>query len=386
MANVARLARRSIEGLPYLRKEMSRRLSIKTGKVLATPTSYYVIFSGKCNLACPFCTIHTVTEPMLSEEVMFRIVREAKELSGSGFNISLSGGEPMIYKPLYNVLELAQQLDVNFGFTTNGLGLTKQNVDRLIAFNPFNVNVSVESIDAKINEALRPFPEGTKRTLEGVDRLLEAKRRTGSRISIIIKPTIMEQNYRTLPDLVRYFGKNGGVQVNFQPYVGRREDPFYVKDLKRLAEVIAELKTLLQEGYPIIGNYHTIDGFFAYISNPPAQDGLSYLNLEGGKRNCDIGLRSMFIYFAGDVHFCDFLKQSIGNVHEQSLSEIYYGEIANAQRRRMVYCNIDCMQTCKRPTPLLAKAKAFLRMGEGAGDWHAGQPAEAANSAAAVSS
>ena len=352
-----------MEGMPYLKKELGRRLSLRTGKVLATPSTYYVIFSGRCNLACPFCTIHKITEPMLSEEVMFRIVREAKELSGSGFNISLSGGEPMIYKPLYKTLELAQQLGVNFGFTTNGLGLTKQNVDRLIAADPFNVNVSLESVDPKINEALRPFPEGTKRTLEGIEVLLEAKRRTGSRVSIIVKPTIMNQNYEGLPDLVRYFGKSGGVQVNFQPYVGQREDPFPVRDLKKLAEVITELKGLLQDGYPIIGNEDTIDGFLAYISNPPTQDGLSYLNLEGRKRNCDIGHRSMFIYFGGDVHFCDFLKQSIGNVHQQSLSEIYYGEIANAQRRGMVHCNIDCMQTCKRPTPLLAKAKAFLRMG-----------------------
>jgi len=363
MHNIATLARRSVEGLPYLRKEVAKRLSLRTGRVLTTPTTYYVIFSGRCNLACPFCTIHTVTEPMLSEEVMLRLIREAKELSGSGFNISLSGGEPMIYRPLYKALELAQQIGVNFGFTTNGLGLTKQNVERLIASDPFNVNVSIESIDAKINEALRPFPEGTKRTLEGVNCLLEAKRRTGSRVSVIIKPTIMDQNYRTLPDLVRHFGKNGGVQVNFQPYVGPREDRFHVRDLKQLTEVIAELKTLRHEGYPIIGNDSTIDGFLAYISNPPTPDGLSYLNLDGGKRNCDIGLRTMFVYYQGDVHFCDFLKQPIGNVYKRSLSEIYYGETADAQRERMVYCNIDCMQTCKRPTPLLAKARAFLNMG-----------------------
>ena len=362
MASIVRLASRSVEGLPYLKKELGRRVSLRTGSVLTTPTTYYVVFSGKCNLACPFCTIHKITEPMLTEEVMFKIVREAKELSGSGFNISLSGGEPMIFKPLYRTLELAQELGVNFGFTTNGLGLTKQNVDRIIAADPFNVNVSLESVDPKVNEALRPFPEGTKRTIEGIQNLMEAKRRTGARLSVIVKPTIMEQNYRRLPELVRYFGKDG-VQLNFQPYVGQKDDPFQVRDLKDLGAVLDELKGMLHDGYPIIGNDDTIDGFLAYMSNPPQPDGLSYLNLDGGKRNCDIGLRTMFVYFQGDVHFCDFLKQPIGNVYKQSLSEIYYGETANAQRRRMVYCNIDCMQTCKRPTPLLTKAKAFLRMG-----------------------
>src|SRR6185369_1172207 len=163
MASVSALAGRFVEGVPYLQKEVARRVSIKTGKVLATPTNYYVIFSGRCNLACPFCTIHKMVDPTLSEEVMFRIVREAKALSGKGFNISLSGGEPTIYRPLYEVLELSHKLGVNFGFTTNGLALTKQNVERIISYDPFNVNISIESVDAEVNDALRPFANGLKR-------------------------------------------------------------------------------------------------------------------------------------------------------------------------------------------------------------------------------
>ena len=363
MGNLSRKARRCIQGMPYLRKELARRISIRTGKVLVAPTTYYVIFSGRCNLACPFCTIHTAVEPILPDEVMLRIVRQAAELSGSGFSISLSGGEPMIYPALYPALELAQKLGIDFGFTTNGLALTRANVQRVVAYNPFNINVSIESADAKINEALRPFPNGTKRSLDAVDWLSEEKERTGSRLSLIVKPTIMEQNYRSLPDLVRHFGKHSKVQINFQPYVGPREQPFWVKDLARLAEVFAELQALQREGYSIIGNQQTFEGFLAYMSNPPLQGNLSYLDLQGHKRNCDIGLRSMFIFPNGEVHFCDFLSQPIGNVHQQSLAEIYSGKIADAQRRRMVFCNIDCQQACKRPVPLWVKAKTFLKMG-----------------------
>ncbi len=294
---------------------------------------------------------------------MLRIVRQAKELSGTGFNISLSGGEPMIYKPLYEALELSHELGVDFGFTTNGLGLVKKNVDRIIGSNPFNVNISLESVDPKINESLRPFADGTSRTLEGLKLLLEEKRRVRARTSVIIKPTIMEQNYRTLPDLVRHFGKDSGVQVNFQPYVGEKGAPFWVLDLQNLRRIIEELKELQRNGYPIIGNEQTLENFFVYLSKPPINGTMKALDLEGGKRNCDIGLRSMFIYPDGSVHFCDFLKQAIGNIHKQSLSEIYYGAMADSQRAGMVYCDIDCQQTCKRPTPLVAKAKAFLRMG-----------------------
>jgi MoaA/NifB/PqqE/SkfB family radical SAM enzyme len=364
MSEFVRIARQSVRGLPYLQKELARRISLRTGKVLATPVTYYVIFSGRCNLACPFCTIHTAVDPTLSKEVMLRIVREAQALSGRGFNISLSGGEPTIYPPLYDALELAHQLGVNFGFTTNGLALTKSNVQRIVAHDPFNINVSIESVHPETNEALRPFRDGTKRALEGIQFLLEEKERTGARLGITVKPTIMEQNYRTLPDLVRHFGRPAKVQVNFQPYVGPAGAPYWIKDLKDLGRVLEELKALQREGYPIIGSPDVFEGFLTYFTHPPCTgEHYSYLDLQGAKRNCDIGLRSMFIYPNGDVAFCDFLNQPIGNVNGQSLSEIYYGEIASRQRRRMVYCNIDCQQTCKRPTPLLVKARAFLRMG-----------------------
>jgi MoaA/NifB/PqqE/SkfB family radical SAM enzyme len=363
MPELKRVAKQCLAGVPYLKKELARRVSLSTGKVLTTPMTYYVIFSGRCNLACTYCYIYRETEPSLSGEDMFRIVRQAKDLSGKGFNISLSGGEPMIFKPLYDTLALAHKLGVNFGFTTNGLALTKSNVEKALAYDPFNVNISLDSTDPKVNESLRPFPDGTRKTLEGIDNLLAEKERTGSRVSIIVKPTIMEQNFRTLPDLVRHFGKGSKVQVNFQPYVGHVGSPFWVKDFQGLRQVIDEIQALQHEGYSVIGNPSTFNGFYDYLSHPPSQTDLRTLDLEGHKRNCDIGLRTMFVYANGDVFFCDFLKKPIGNIHSNSLSDIYYGAAADSQRRIMVNCAIDCQQACKRPVPLWVKARSWLRMG-----------------------
>ena len=354
---------RCIAGLPYLKKDLGRRASLCMGRALTAPSAYYVIFSGRCNLACPFCFFHRQPDPTLPEEMMLRIVREAKDLSGSGFHISVSGGEPLIYNGLYPALELAQKLRVDFGFTTNALSLTRTNVQRVVACDPFNINISIESVDPAINETLRPFPGGTRRALEAISDLVEEKRRVGSRVSLIIKPTIMDQNYRTLPDLVRHFGKNGGVQINFQPFAGLRDEPYWVKDLVRLKAVLEELDALRAEGYPIIADRQTFEAFLSYLKNPPPEGSHGHLDLRGRKRNCDIGLRSMFVLPNGNVHACDFLTQPLGNLYQQTLREIYRGKVAADQRRRMVYCDIDCQQTCNRPVSLWVKAKTFLRMG-----------------------
>jgi MoaA/NifB/PqqE/SkfB family radical SAM enzyme len=363
MPDVVRIATQVVRGLPYLQKELGRDLSLKTGRVFATPSTYYVIFSGRCNLACTFCSIYHQTDPTLTAETMFRIVREAKELSKSGFNISLSGGEPTIYKPLYDTLKLAQDLGVNFGFTTNALALTKDNVRRILSYDPFNINISLESVDPAINEYLRPIKDGTRRTLDGINNVLAEKERTGARVSVIVKPTIMEQNYRKLPDLIRHFSRHSKVQINFQPFVGAAGDPHWVKDINGLRAMLEEVRALQHDGYSIVGNDEVFDGFLEYFRQPPDHAALRHLDLNGEKRNCDIGLRSMFIYPNGDVFFCDFLKKPIGNIYKQSLREIYYAETADRQRKIMVTCNIDCQQTCKRKTPLLVKARAFIRMG-----------------------
>jgi len=37
--------------------------------------------------------------------------------------------------------------------------------------------------------------------------------------------------------------------------------------------------------------------------------------------------------------------------------------VADEQRAKAVYCDLDCQTTCKGPIPLSVKAGAFLRMG-----------------------
>ena len=357
----ARIARQVIAGIPYLQKEIARSISLHTGQVLVTPATYYIIFGGRCNLECPFCTIYPRVEPSLTGDEVLRIIRQAKELSGRGFNISLSGGEPTIYKPLFDCLELAHQLGVNFGFTTNGLALTKTNIQRILACDPFNINVSLESVDPKINDSLRPMENSTARTLAAIENLVAEKERIGARVSIIIKPTIMEQNYRGLPELARHFGKNSPVQIHMQPYVGKTGDRFWVQDKANLRRVLDELIALREQGYRLIGDRPQFDRFYEYLSDPPAAT-IRRFDLNGEKRNCDIGLRTLYVEPNGDVFFCDYLKP-IGNIRQNSLSELYYGTNAAGQRKTMITCNIDCQQTCKRKVPVLSKARAFLRMG-----------------------
>jgi MoaA/NifB/PqqE/SkfB family radical SAM enzyme len=352
-------------GVPYVKNEVGRALSVRTNRVFATPQVYYIVYGFQCNAACTFCFADLKSDVKINKEAMLRIVREARELSGTGFHISLSGGEPLIYEPLFETLELAHRLNVNLGFTTNGYLLTRQNVAKALEQEPFNINVSLESITPEINEKLRPRKNGTQQTLEGIDHLVTEKRRRGSRVSTLIKPTVMEQNYRTLPELVRYFDRYPEVQVSPQPYMGVPDSGFWIEDVDEFERVTKELCELRKAGSGLLPSEATLNEWTAYFSKRPqtSSTAVNRIHLNGIQRGCDIGYRSLEILANGSVHFCDLLERPIGSIYEQSLKDIYYGEVARRVRKRINYCDIDCQCTCQRPIPLSTKVRAFLRMG-----------------------
>ena len=233
--------------------------------------------------------------------------------------------------------------------------LTQANVARILRHDPFNINVSLESVDPQVNESLRPRKNGTRQTLEGIENVVQEKRRCGSRVSMIVKPTIMEQNYRTLPELVRYFGRYPEVQISPQPYFGTLDSGFWIKDVAGFERVAEELKELRKSGARLLSDERALDGFVSYFRTPAKSQSIARIDLGGQARHCDIGYRSLEIFSDGSVQFCDLLKTEIGNVNRQSLSDIYYGEAARRHRERIARCNLNCQRTCQRPISLPRK-------------------------------
>jgi hypothetical protein len=52
--------------------------------------------------------------------------------------------------------------------------------------------------------------------------------------------------------------------------------------------------------YSVIGNGQLFGGVVNHVLHPTINGQLAHLDLGGAKRNCDIGLRSMFIFSNGE--------------------------------------------------------------------------------------
>ncbi len=87
--------------------------------------------SRQCNLSCLHC--YSSSSPNEKGHLTLELLCDAvSDAAHEGFNyVSLSGGEPMLYKPLTELLEHAHQLGMRTAVTTNGMLLTERKIERL---------------------------------------------------------------------------------------------------------------------------------------------------------------------------------------------------------------------------------------------------------------
>jgi len=88
------------------------------------------IVTGSCNLSCPYCYAKLyASEPALSEEEALRL---AEELAKAGVEyVNVTGGEPLLWPPLFSVVEALASSGVEVSVFTNLLSMTKSSARRL---------------------------------------------------------------------------------------------------------------------------------------------------------------------------------------------------------------------------------------------------------------
>lgn len=373
-------------GFPFFLKEISYLISKFTPFFIARPRSVYISFYDLvCDGLCIMCSAgiakkkgikrNASTEP-ISGEKFAQLIKQLKKLSGKGLLVSFTGGEPLLYKPLFEILELCRKEKIKFSFTTNGYLLNDCNIKKIIDSKLFNIGISIESLNPEINEKMRPVPNGTKKTLKGIDKLIIEREKSKSDLSINLKCVITQLNYSTIPDLVKKYGKIKGVFITPQPYnefdVPEVAEKLWVKDTGKFREVINELILLKEQGYSINADLDTLKGFITYFESGLDEHGVYRRDLlkQSMKdkliyNDCTIGYSTIFIYSDnGDLTYwlCPYMH-SIGQFSEgKMLEEIWFSKKAMMVREKTRKCLRFCNLSCTRKQPLLDKILIYLRI------------------------
>lgn len=174
--------------------------------------------SLQCNLSCKHC--YSNSAPNLKNGLdLMELKRITDEFSAFGYNvISLSGGEPFLYRPLEELLTHTHSLGYFNSITTNAMLLESDRAKNVLK----QTDLIAISIDGKEEEhdSLRNFPGAFRKMQEGVQIVKDHVPGFG------FIHTVLPESLTIMPWLTQFAINNGSKLMHFHPLeiAGRAAD------------------------------------------------------------------------------------------------------------------------------------------------------------------
>ncbi|UZP67262.1 radical SAM/SPASM family putative metalloenzyme maturase [Desulfovibrio mangrovi] len=181
------------------------------------PARLYVEVTTRCNLRCSMCVKQTEGCGIAEADMPFEVFSRLASCLPHAEAVLLNGvGEPLLHPQLPEMVRFARQHmvpDAMLGFQSNGLPLTPQLAERLLAAGLSTVCLSVDSIASAEMETLHGGGQ-TMSLGRSFAMLREARQRTGNdRFRIGAEFVIMRRNLHELPQVVRWASEQGAAYM-----------------------------------------------------------------------------------------------------------------------------------------------------------------------------
>ncbi len=108
-----------------------------------------------CNLQCVHCLSSSgMRDPReLTTEQAKAVLDELRDMQV--FYINIGGGEPMVRRDFFEILEHAQRCNIGVKFSTNGAFISAESARRLAAMNYLDIQISLDGADRETNDRVR---------------------------------------------------------------------------------------------------------------------------------------------------------------------------------------------------------------------------------------
>lgn len=274
---------------------------------LSAPNSVIWDITSRCNLKCRHCYVEAeksrTVEP--STEEAKKIMDQLKE--AKVFTLSFSGGEPLLRKDLYELLEYATKSFV-VNIASNGLLITEEAARALKRTGISFAELSLDGLE-EAHDYLRGRKGAFKSLTEAVANLKKEK------IPFGVTSVIYRKNFHQIKEMIKLAEDMGAFTIRFYRliYTGRG------KELEALDLTQSEYKKALEDVYSHQGKINAVaDEAFGFLLH--------------GKENphqgvgCQAGRTIAGIKANGQVVPCPMFEDPVfhcGKVPDQHFKEIW---------------------------------------------------------------
>lgn len=285
----------------------------KTSESASAPVKIkgvFLHFTSRCNLKCIHCYAagNVGDEKGLSGKKVHNLIDELAGMNGRA--ITFSGGEPLLRKDWYEVLEHAvEQLRVTLN--TNATLIDVKTAALLSNIDPSSVQISLDGPTPEIHDSIRG-----KGSFDSSVRGIRTLQDAGLGDKVIISMTLMKQNIASAPEMISLAEQLGVPKLRFLPLhsQGRARSSWATLD----ASVDDYLKWFDYVYYDPAATSTSLEisgGLTGFLLHMPADEDEIW---------CGIGSR-VVIDHTGNVYPCALLMDNdfnLGNVNQVSLEEI----------------------------------------------------------------
>ena len=262
-----------------------------------------------CNLDCFFC-YNDRDKPgkplsLAQYETLLR------DLAGmQTMFLMLTGGEPMIHPHFFEIGRLTKELGFVVRVRTNGHSLTRAMAKRVRdEIMPYVVEVSLHGATAEVHDQQTRIAGSFDRLVKNIASATEE----GLRISVVTTPTAW--NEHQIEAMFALCDKLG-VPLRFQGPVSPRDngdtEPLVIQPTESAWDKVTRLVAERKQQQQLQAN-----------QGEPVQGVEVEVETKKVVASCGVGVAGLDIDPYGNVLACMHLQESAGNVHDQSISEIW---------------------------------------------------------------
>lgn len=264
-----------------------------------------------CNLNCKHCYRDAGSKD--KNELSFKEAKALlEEIKLAGFKIVvLSGGEPLLRKDIYGIVEYTRYLGMKAVLGTNGTLINEEVARKLKKAGLSRVGISLDSQNPKLHDDFRNFKGAFDKVLSAI----QALKKVG--LEFQIHTTLTKHNYKEIDSLINLAGELGAsaYHIFFLVPTGRgrkqSEDVVPVRDYYRLlSKILDRQKEVSLELKPVCAPQ------FLPLA---LKKGMNLRFMRG----CLAGISYCCILPNGDVHPCPYLPLKLSNVRKEKFSVIW---------------------------------------------------------------
>ncbi|MFP4111864.1 MAG: radical SAM protein [Candidatus Woesearchaeota archaeon] len=172
----------------------------------------YVLITRDCNNDCLFCSVPKREEYLSKDDIFTRI----ENLIKTGHTqITISGGEPILHKNLYEIVSFIRSKGLTARVITNGTLLDKKIINKLVMSGLNDIVFSIHSLDPSLSKTISANDEyDISKVLASLRYALSI-----SSLGVCWNTTITGLNYKELPYIAKTisseFKNIGVITLNF---------------------------------------------------------------------------------------------------------------------------------------------------------------------------